>query len=248
MANKKVSATVFVSGIGNDICNPFFDDKGNLHIIRQNIGTILSVDSVGNAKPIFSTGGQPSGAIYSNTVSNLLYVTDFAHNAVLALSSDGQQEVIVSVYEDRPLKGPNGIALIDDDIFFTDSGSFGETGLHSPTVTKDKKFIYVAETSQNRILRFFQRPVGVYHGSVFYTIHGGVGPQSLTLDNSGNLYIGHFDIKESSNEGNVFVVSPAGKLLRTITTNGAEISGLAIWQDTLYITERSTGSIFRADL
>lgn len=133
MANKKVSATVFVSGIGNDVCNPFFDEKGTLHIIRQNIGTILSLDSVGNAKPLYSTGGQPSGAIYSNTVSNLLYVTDFAHNAVIALSSDGQQEVIVSVYEDRPLKGPNGIALIDDDIFFTDSGSFGETGLHSPT-------------------------------------------------------------------------------------------------------------------
>lgn len=50
----------------------------------------------------------------------------------------------------------------------------------------------------NRILRFFQRPAGVYHGSVFYTLTGGVGPNCLTLDGAGNLYVGHFDVKGDS--------------------------------------------------
>jgi len=41
--------------------------------------------------------------------------------------------LIVGVYEDKPLKGPNSIFINNGDIYFTDSGSFGETGLHSAT-------------------------------------------------------------------------------------------------------------------
>jgi hypothetical protein len=33
---------------------------------------------------------------------------------------------------------------------------------------------YVAEMMKNRVLRFFQKPEGVYHGSVFYQLSGGV--------------------------------------------------------------------------
>lgn len=80
----------------------------------------------------------------------------------------------------------------------------------------------------NRILRFFQQPMGVFHGSVFYQLSGGVGPVALSLDSAGNLYVGQYDLKESSGEGSVYVISPAGKLLKTLATAGAEISGLAI--------------------
>jgi sugar lactone lactonase YvrE len=90
-------------------------------------------------------------------------------------------------------------------------------------------YSYVAEMMTNRILRFFERPAGVYHGSVFYQLTGGVGPIALCLDhNTGNLYIGHYDLKESATDGNVQVLAPSGKLLKTITTTGPEISGLAI--------------------
>jgi len=275
-SGKKAQATIFVSGLGNDICSPFFDSQGRLHIIRQNTGAIASVDLVGNARNVMNTAGQPSFAIYNS--ENLLYVADFGHCAVLAMTPQDDQDVVVGVYEDKPLKGPNSIAIVDGDIFFTDSGAFGETGFHSPTgsiftianspsgqvlkpislgnlaypsgiaVTKDKKFIYVAETMKNRILRFFQQPAGVYHGSVFYQLSGGVGPVALTLDQNGNLYIGQYDVKDSSSEGFVYVVSPAGKLLKTVTVAGAEISGLAISNDTLYITEKSTGSILKLEL
>lgn len=128
--NKRIAANVFVSGLGQDLCNPFFDSEGTLYIIRQNIGAILSVDKVGNTLPYVNTGGQPSAAMFSD--DNILYVADFAHAAILAYSTDGQQETVVAVYEDKPLRGPNGISIVDGDIFFSDSGSFGETGLHSP--------------------------------------------------------------------------------------------------------------------
>lgn len=47
----------------------------------------------------------------------------------------------------------------------------------------------------NRILRFFQHPVGVFHGSVFYQMSGGVGPSCLAIDKSGNLYVGQYNVK-----------------------------------------------------
>jgi hypothetical protein len=56
-------------------------------------------------------------------------------------------------------------------------------------------FRFVAETMQNRVLRFYQQPLGVYHGSVFYQFNGGVGPTALTMDDSGNLIVAHADIR-----------------------------------------------------
>jgi DNA-binding beta-propeller fold protein YncE len=95
--------------------------------------------------------------------------------------------------------------------------------------TQHASFRYVAETMQNRVLRFFQQPTGVYHGSVFYQLSGGVGPSSIVLDQASNqLYVAHYDVRDSANEGTILVLSSAGKLLRTISVGGPEISGLAI--------------------
>jgi hypothetical protein len=37
----------------------------------------------------------------------------------------------------------------------------------------------------NRVLRYFQQPEGVYHGSVFYQNSGGVGPSCIAIDKQG---------------------------------------------------------------
>ena len=124
-----MKATIFVSGIGNDLCCPFFSTNGKLHAVRQNAGSIIAVDGVGNAQSVCSTGGQPSGAVFTN--DGVLYVSDFGHSAILSVQTDGQQDLVVGVYEDKPLKGPNSMNITNGDIFFTDSGSFGETGLHN---------------------------------------------------------------------------------------------------------------------
>lgn len=48
---------------------------------------------------------------------------------------------------------------------------------------------------KNRVLRFFKKPGGHYHGSVFFQLSGGVGPSCLTLDAQGSLYIGQFETR-----------------------------------------------------
>ncbi len=134
---KRTPAQVYVSNVASDICCPFFDNHERLHVLRQSTGAVLEVDHVGNTSSVFNTSGQPFGALFSAGYSGedeLLYVADFAHGAVLAMSREhSHQETVVSSYEDKPMKGPNSLCMVDGDIFFTDSGSLGETGLHNPT-------------------------------------------------------------------------------------------------------------------
>jgi hypothetical protein len=47
----------------------------------------------------------------------------------------------------------------------------------------------------NRIIRYFQQPDGVFHGSVFCHLSGIVGPTALTVDDYGRLYVGAYDIR-----------------------------------------------------
>ena len=273
----KIKAVPFISDVAGNICCPFFDKAGQLHVLLQEAGEIASISSTKELRRIHSTGGQPSGAAFDH--NGVLYVTDFAHAAVLVVQDTGDQEVIVGTYEDKPLIGPNSIIYTrDGTVFFTDSGPFGETGFHNPTgslymisngggtqmlrpvslenlanpcgvaVSPDGKFVYVAEMMNNRILRFFQKPDGVYHCSVFYQLQGRVGPSSIAVDKQGCLYIGHYDIANSTMEGQVLCISQNGELLNTIVTTGPEVSGLAIYKNTLYITEISTGSVFKVDL
>lgn len=53
---------------------------------------------------------------------------------------------------------------------------------------------YVAEMMTNRLLRFFQKPGGVYHGSVFYQFSGGIGPSAVAVAKDGTIYVTHYDI------------------------------------------------------
>ena len=66
------------------------------------------------------------------------------------------------------------------------------THAHKPTQLPLR---YVAEQEMNRVLRFVQRPQGVYLGSVFIQLSGGMGPSCLALDAQGSLYIGQFETR-----------------------------------------------------
>ena len=272
----RIKAEVYLEGLGNDITSPFFDHLNALHFILQDSGEICKLDHSAQMKPVSRTGGQPADATFGS--NKMMYVTDFAHGAVLAIQGE-QQEEIVTVYEDKPLKGPNSIAIDSSGtIYFSDSGPLGETGLHNSTgslfminnsaagqilkpislenlaypsgiaLSPSGRILYVTEMMTNRILRFFQKPDGVFHGSVFYQNTGGVGPSCITVDKDGKIYIGIYDIKEATSDGTVLVLDKIGKLINTIITKGPEVSGLIILKNTLYITEKTTGSIQQVDI
>jgi sugar lactone lactonase YvrE len=275
------TASVYLDGLGNDICSPFFDSKGStLHVVLQSSGDIMMVGSTIGAQKLHSTGGQPSSACYGS--NGTLYISDYAHAGILSVDTqDGQQELMVGVYEDKPFKGPSSVVISSSQIYFTDSGPLGETGLHSPSgnvfviidspsgqilkpialgtlaypsaiaVSNNGKFVYVAEMMTNRIIRYFQQPEGVYHGSVFVQLNGAVGPSCLAYDSKrGNLIVGMYETKDNNVEGVIYIISASsGKIVSTVSTKGPEISGLVVAGDFLYITEKSSGgTIYKAAL
>ena len=66
MAHMNKKAAILITGIGNDICSPFFDDGGKLNIVYQNSGSIKKINSVGNTQNVCNTNGHPSGACYGS--------------------------------------------------------------------------------------------------------------------------------------------------------------------------------------
>ena len=271
----QVKAEAWLNDIGSgDLCSPFFDSSNLLHVCFSKSAEVWQISQHGQLTNFHESGGQLSAACFDN--QGALYLADFAHGGVLK-AVKGQQELVVGVYEDRPLKGPNSIVCSADSVIFSDSGPLGETGLHNPTggvyiiksgpsgqilqpislgnlsyptgVASYGNLVYVAEQSQNRILRFYQEPEGVYHGSVFYQSSGGVGPSCITVDEQGSLYIGIYETCASGKStGTVLVLSDTGKVVSTINTDGPEITGVAINSNVLYITEKSLGTIFKVNI
>jgi len=142
-------------------------------------------------------------------------------------------------------------------MYFCDSGPLGETTLQAPrgsvfTISADGQLLqplaleclahpcsvaistsnvlYVAEMMANRILRFSQRPAGVYHSSVFFQFGGGMGPSAVACDPvTGVLYVARYDLASVASVGTIAVISPEGKLVQEIEVPGAEVTGLVLY-------------------
>ena len=231
-----LEAQVLLDNLDSSICCPFFNKSGTLHVLFSDTGQIGVVKGEDEGvEEIHNTDGQPSYAAFSR--EGALYITDFTHGAVLVATDPTEstqtnkdfrserQDLVVSVYEDKPLKGPGSLAFDSNgNIFFTDSGPLGDTGLHNPSgslfmisggnstnnmmmlkpislenlaypsdiaLSNNDKMIYVTEMMTNRLLRFFQKPEGVYHGHVLYQNQGGIGPSCVAVDPlNGNIYVG----------------------------------------------------------
>mmetsp|Transcript_18297 Transcript_18297/g.55903 ORF Transcript_18297/g.55903 Transcript_18297/m.55903 type:complete len:101 (-) Transcript_18297:1457-1759(-) len=100
------------------------------------------------------------------------------------MNPDGKYRTLVGSYESAQLQGPSSLCFdANRNLYFTDSGGLGETGLHNPrgsvftisnseggpmlkpialnclaypcgvAVSADGRFIYVCEQAQNRIIR-----------------------------------------------------------------------------------------------
>mmetsp|Transcript_18345 Transcript_18345/g.42965 ORF Transcript_18345/g.42965 Transcript_18345/m.42965 type:complete len:288 (+) Transcript_18345:93-956(+) len=167
-------------------------------------------------------------------------------------------------------------------LYFTDSGPLGEGGLSDPSgsvfcisgpadaqilrplalnclahpcglaVSPDQSVLYVCEMMANRLLRFAQRPAGVFHPSVFVQFSGRMGPSAVVCDHArgGLLYVARYDLSDCATDGVVSVVDTDGKVVKEVSVPGAEVSGLAIGPegDVLFVSEASTNTVYRIPL
>ncbi|ETW09350.1 hypothetical protein H310_01722 [Aphanomyces invadans] len=113
-------------------------------------------------------------------------------------------------------------------------------------VSPNSKLIYVAEMMHNRLLRFVQRPTGIYHCTVFHQFAGGMGPSCVACDADGRIYVGMFDVAGGADEhGKIYILSHAGTIEHVLQVPGQEITGLCIEPSTraLFVTEASGNAL-----
>jgi gluconolactonase len=216
-------------------CGLRFSEDGTLYGVAMGYG-LFSVDMSSKKVTLLasgaSLGGLPDGAfhglddIYIDRTGGM-YLTDAAGSSVLNpvgqlfyRDSSGNVKRIIS----GGLMFPNGVVL-------------------SP----DEKMLYIDEWAANRILAVPVVSPGVINpswGYVFATLSGGHGPDSMTADSAGNIYVAHYG------SGEVLIFAPNGDYygpIRLPEGAGSNPTNLAFHKGYLYITESEKGEIWRVE-
>ncbi len=212
--------------------------------------------------------GEPNGLAWHP--DGRLLIADY-RNGILALDpARGEMSAVIERRNSERFKGPNDLIVSrDGDIYFTDQG---QTGLHDPTgrvyrlrpdgrldclisngpspnglvLSPDGKVLFVAMTRDNSVWRL---PL-LADGSTskvgrFAQFYGVSGPDGLTIDRDGNLFVAHASlgavfVLNPHGEGIAKIASCAGRPITNVTFGGAD-------RRTLFITDSSTGSVLSAD-
>jgi len=107
--------------------------------------------------------------------------------------------------------------------------------------------LFVAMTRDNAVWRLpFMKDGNVSKVGRFCSTFGASGPDGLTMDKAGRLFVAHASL------GHVFVFAPNGELIaRVKSCAGPACTNVVIAgtnRDRLYITESVTGTILVADI
>jgi len=178
---------------------------------------------------------------------------------------------VLTARNSESFKGCNDLHIASNgDIYFTDQG---QTGLHDPTgrvyrlsragrldclidtgvspnglvLDPGETVLFVAMTRDNAVWRLpFMRGGNVSKVGRFCSMFGASGPDGLTVDKAGRLFVAHASL------GHVFVFAPNGELVAQIKScAGPSCTNVAIGganRDRLYVTESATGTVLVADL
>lgn len=244
---------------------PAFDRDGNLFIVNVDTGDISKISPEGRGETFVNTGGAPNGAKFH--ADGDLFIAD-RKKGIIAVSPQGEMRVIADHYQGQKLNGPNDLIFDPHgNLYFTDPhGSSAENPVgcvyrvssdgkitcladrlafpNGLALSPDEKYLFVADTRKNRILRYvLDPPVRSY---LFSQLNGGWGPDGMTFDLAGNLYVAQYG------GGVVMVIDPKGELVERITVRGLFPTNVAFGgadRKTLYVTEVETGSVyfFRTD-
>ena len=259
MAERPVS--VFATGFKTPE-GPAFDSAGHLYVVDIKTGDISKISPEGRVQTFLNTGGAPNGAKFHTNGD--LYVADRVRG-IIAISPNTETRVIVDHYQGKKLIGPNDL-IFDSagNLYFTDSlgssaenpfgclyrvSSHGEitclaSGLAFPNglaLSRDERYLFVAITRKNRVLRYVLDPPPV-RSYLFSQLSGGWGPDGMAFDVAGNLYVAHYG------GGEVIILNPKGQAVERIPIGGLHPTNVAFGgtdRRSLFVTEAATGSIYQ---
>jgi len=248
---------------------PSFDRDGNLYIVDIPFGRIFRIAPDGAWSLVIEYDGWPNGLKID--AAGRILVADYMHGIMQLDASAGKMLPVLTARNSESFKGCNDLHIASNgDIYFTDQG---QTGLHDPTgrvyrLSADGKLdclidtgispnglvldpaetvLFVAMTRDNAVWRLpLMRDGNVSKVGRFCSLFGTSGPDGLTMDAKGRLFVAHASL------GHVFVFAPNGELLARIKScAGPSCTNVAIdgaERERLYITESASGTILVADI
>jgi len=247
---------------------PAFDEQGRLYFVNWLSSSIMRIDADGVAREFANTSGIPAGLAFDR--EGILYVADEGeHNhGVLKVSPQGEITRWIQYYRGQKLNGANDLVFAPDGVlYFSDPwgtsldnpvGGFYrvfpdgrleqiDEGLAFPNgvaVSADGRYVYLAETPKNHILRYEILPDGrIGERAIFARLSGTPGPDGMAFDAEGRLYVAHYG------EGQVDIVAPNGEVVDFIPVPGKGVTNCAFGGPdlrTLVITEVESKSVYWA--
>jgi gluconolactonase len=248
---------------------PSFDADGNLYIVDIPFGRILRISPDKKWTLVIEYDGWPNGLKID--AKGRIFVADYRRGIMQLDARAGKMLPVLTARNSESFKGCNDLHLAKNgDIYFTDQG---QTGLHDPTgrvyrlrasgqldclistgispnglvLDPSESVLFVAMTRDNAVWRApFMKDGSVSKVGRFCSTFGPSGPDGLTMDDKGRLFVGHASL------GHVFVFAPNGEIIARIKScAGGACTNVAIGgarRDRLYITESVTGTVLVADI
>ena len=261
---------VFVKG-GKFAEGPVFDQEGNLWVVGVNSGAVSKISPDGKWTDVINTGGQPQGLKFHK--DGRLFGVDRKRGVFVYDLKAQKLSDYVLYFQNQNFFGPNDLIFDrQGGIYFTDpwgsslANPRGAVYYVSPegktsriidnmafpngiALSPDEKNLYISETSRGAVWAVGLEEPGVItqrRARILANLPGGgQGPDGMTLDEHGNLYVAYVDA------GEVVVLTPKGKLIGTIKLpdgEGAFTTNVAFGgpdRKTLYITESEKNVIYK---
>ena len=248
---------------------PCFDTEGHLYVVDIPFGRIFRIAPDGTWSLVVEYDGWPNGLKISP--DGRVLVADYRHGIMELDVATGRMRPVLTARNSESFRGCNDLHIASTgDIYFTEQG---QTGLHDPTgrvyrlsrqgkldclidtgvspnglvLDPTETVLFVAMTRDNAVWRVpLMKDGGVAKVGRFCSTFGTSGPDGLTMDKAGRLFVAHASL------GHVFVFAPNGELIARIKScAGPSCTNVAIDgnnSDRLYVTELVTGSVLVADI
>jgi len=248
---------------------PSFDADGNLFIVDIPFGRIFKISPDQKWSLVVEYEGWPNGLKID--AKRRILVADYMHGILELDARAGKMLPVLTARNSESFKGCNDLHIASNgDIYFTDQG---QTGLHDPTgrvyrlrasgqldclidtgispnglvLDPNEAVLFVAMTRDNAVWRApFMKDGSVSKVGRFCSMFGPSGPDGMTMDSAGRLFVGHASL------GHVFVFAANGEIIARIKScAGGACTNVAIGgarRDRLYITESVTGTVLVADI
>lgn len=256
---------------GKFLEGPTFDRAGNMWMVSIFSGDIHKVTPDGTCSTVANTGGEPQGL--KTLPDGRIIGSDRKLGLFTVDPETAKVEKITNNYFVQNFAGLNDL-VVDSlgGVYVTDpygSGILHPTGRvyylppgekrvskvldniafpNGIALSPDEKILYVTEFSAKRVIAASVVQPGLISPELTYVVANladGAGPDGMTVDSSGNLFVAEYNGKE------VFVINAENTILGTLRLPeeaGPGTTNVALHDGYLYITEARKNEVWRVKL